>query len=150
MNRFYDDLIRQMEQELERSGEMLRRHLHSCTSPEHYWEPQIDVYETRDAVMVKAELAGVRPEEIDVELSAEGTTLTLRGIRREERSEGAGRVIYHQMEIYLGRFERVVNLPRGARVDRDAVDANYQSGYLIVTLPKRPPESAVTQVPVSS
>ena len=48
MNRFYEDLIRQMEQEFERNDEMLRRFLHSFTSPERFWEPRADIYETRE------------------------------------------------------------------------------------------------------
>src|ERR1043165_4227957 len=62
MNRFYEDLIRQMEQEFERSDEVFRRFLHAFSSPERFWEPQADVYETREAVKVKVELAGVRPD----------------------------------------------------------------------------------------
>ena len=67
MNRFYEDLIRQMEQEFERNEELMRRVLHSFTAPERFWEPQVDIYETRDSVKVKVELAGVRPEAIAVE-----------------------------------------------------------------------------------
>src|SRR5688500_6185235 len=80
MNRFYEDLIRQMEQEFERSDEILRRFLHSVTSPERFWEPEADVYETREAVKVKVELAGVRPEAIQVELSEDGRALHIRGV----------------------------------------------------------------------
>jgi HSP20 family protein len=149
MNRFYEDLIRQMEQEFERSDEVLRRFLHSFTSPERFWEPQADVYETREAVKVKAELAGVRSDSIQVELSGDGRHLSIRGVREDERTEAVDRILFHQMEIYLGPFERVLTLPPGADVEREAVSATYKDGFLIVTLPKRvksAPET--TQIPV--
>jgi HSP20 family protein len=137
MNRFYEDLMRQMEQEFERSDELLRRMLHSFTSPERFWEPHVDVYETREAVKVKVELAGIRPENTNVELSGDGRVLTIRGVREDARHEAVDRTLFHQMEIYLGPFERVVALPPGAEVERDGVDASYRDGFLVITLPKR-------------
>lgn len=149
MNRFYEDLIRQMEQEFERDGDILRRFLHSFTSPERFWEPQADVYETREAVKVKLELAGVRPESIHVELSGDGRTLCIRGVREDERTEAVDRILFHQMEIYLGPFERVLPLPAGADVEREEVEAAYRDGFLIVTLPKRVrANSAPTQISI--
>jgi len=137
MNRFYEDLIRQMEQEFERSDEVLRRFLHAFSSPDRFWEPQADVYETREAVKVKVELAGVRADTIQVELSGDGRLLTVRGVREDERTEAVDRILFHQMEIYLGPFERVLPLPPSAEVDRDNVQAAYRDGFLIITLPKR-------------
>ncbi len=149
MNRFYEDLIRQMEQEFERSDEILRRFLHSFTSPERFWEPQADVYETREAVKVKLELAGVRSDSIHVELSADAQTLTVRGVREDERKEAQGRILFHQMEIYLGPFERTLPLPQEAHIDRDKVQASYRDGFLTITLPKRLSLAAqTTQIPV--
>jgi HSP20 family protein len=150
MNRFYEDLIRQMEQEFERSDEILRRFLHSFTSPERFWEPQADIYETREAVKVKIELAGVRADAIHVELSGDGRTLSVRGVREDERTEAVDRILFHQMEIYLGPFERILPLPSGAEVDRERMTANYRDGFLIITLPKRVnPGPSVTQIRVS-
>lgn len=150
MNRFYEDLIRQMEQEFERSDEVLRRVLHAFTSPERFWEPRADVYETREAVKVKVELAGVRPDTIQVELSADARSLSIRGVREDERTEAVDRILFHQMEIYLGPFERLLPLPPGAEVDRDQVAANYRDGFLMITLPKKTrPASQMTQIQVS-
>lgn len=149
MNRFNEDLIRQMEQEFDRSEEILRRFLHSITSPERFWEPQADVYETREALRVKVELAGVRPDSIQVELSGDGRTLSIRGVREDERTEAVDRILFHQMEIYLGPFERVLVLPPGAEVDRDGVQASYKDGFLLVTLPKRPKRPQTTQIRVT-
>ncbi len=150
MNRFYEDLIRQMEQEFERSDEVLRRVLHAFTTPERFWEPRADVYETREAVKVKVELAGVRPETIQVELSGDARTLSIRGVREDERTEAVDRILFHQMEIYLGPFERVLPMPPGAEVERDQVAATYRDGYLLITLPKRTRASQqMTQIQVS-
>jgi len=137
MNRSYEDWVRQMEQEFERNEELMRRVIHSFTSPQRFWEPQVDIYETREALKVKVELSGVRPEGITVELAGDGRSLAIRGVREEERAEAADRVMFHQMEIYLGPFERVLPLPSGAEIDRDAVEAGYRDGFLIITLPKR-------------
>ena len=63
---------------------------------------------------VKVELAGVRPESIHVELSGDGRSLMIRGVREDERKEAVDRILFHQMEIYLGPFERVLALPPGA------------------------------------
>ena len=52
-------------------------------------------------------------------------------------SEAVDRILFHQMEIYLGPFERVLALPPGAEVDRDGVAATFRDGFLLVTLPKR-------------
>jgi HSP20 family protein len=150
MNRFNEDFIRQMEQEFDRSEEMLRRFLHSITSPERFWEPQADVYETREAVRVKVELAGVRPETIQVELSGDGRALAVRGVREDERAEAVNRILFHQMEIYLGPFERVLTLPPGAEVDRDQVQASYKDGFLLITLPKKQRQGPnITQIRVT-
>jgi HSP20 family protein len=149
MNRFYEDLIRQMEQEFERSDEVLRRFLHSFTSPDRFWEPRADVYETREAVKVKVELAGVRSDSIHVELSGDGRALTIRGVREDERKEAVDRILFHQMEIYLGPFERILPLPGGAEVDRENVTATFRDGFLLVTLPKRTrPAPQTTQISV--
>lgn len=147
MNRFYEDLMRQMEQECEQSEEILRRYFHSMSAPQHFWEPQADVYETREAVKVKFELAGVRADTIHVELSGDSRALIVRGVREDERNEAVDRILFHQMEIYLGPFERVVALPPNAEIDRDLVEATYRDGFLLITLPKRS-GPRVTQIPV--
>ena len=149
MNRFYEDLVRQMEQEFERSDDMLRRFLHAFSSPARFWEPRADVYETREAFKVKVELAGVRPDTIHVELSGDGRQLLIRGIRGDERAEAEDRILFHQMEIYLGPFERLLTLPPGADVERDQVTASYRDGFVIITLPKRvEPQPQTTQIRV--
>lgn len=94
------------------------------------FEPPVDVYETDDAVVIVAELAGVDCERIDVSLHRQ--TLSIRG---ERATPGAGtKRSYSQMEINSGPFERVIRLP--IAVDSDGATACYADGLLEITLPK--------------
>jgi len=93
-------------------------------------EPAVDVYETADEVVIVVDLPGIADQE--VEISVEGRAFTLRG-ERVARQGHPGR-LYSQMEICFGPFERVLALP--AEVDADGATANYQDGFLEITLPK--------------
>ena len=97
------------------------------------WTPNLDMYETDEAVVVLLEVAGVDPNE--TEIRAEPHRLQVRGVRRE-RHGGGGRT-YHALEVPYGRFERSVPLPPG--LDTDAAAAGYHDGLLEITLPKRAP-----------
>jgi HSP20 family protein len=138
MHKFYEELMRQMEQDARRSDEWLRRFLQSVLPPDKFWEPQVDIYETKDALKVKVELAGVRPEDIHLELAGDGSALTVRGCRRDEELEASDRTMFHQMEVYLGPFERSVPLPPRLSLDRESIKASFRDGFLLVTLPKLP------------
>jgi HSP20 family protein len=94
------------------------------------WTPAIDVYENKDNVYVKAELPGMKREEIEVSLH-EGT-LSLSGERKTEQKVQDAEVC--RTERFLGRFQRTVTLP--APVAADKAKAQYQDGILTVTLPK--------------
>jgi HSP20 family protein len=94
------------------------------------WAPAIDIYETKDDLVVTAELPGVR--EKDVHLSIVGDVLTLRGQRMPEhevREES-----YHRIERWSGNFERHIQLP--IQVQPDKVRATYRDGVLEIRLPK--------------
>jgi HSP20 family protein len=147
MHKFYEELMRQMEQD---SRDWLHRFVQSAMPPEQFWEPLVDIYETRDALKVKVELAGVRAEEVHLELSGDGTTLTLRGVRRDGDLEAVGRTVFHQMEVYMGPFKRTVALPSNLNLDRDAITAAYSDGFLLVTLPKVQSPRPTTSIPVTS
>jgi HSP20 family protein len=150
MHKFYDELMRQMEQDARRTDEWLRRFLQSATPPDKFWEPLVDIYETRNSLRIKVELAGVRPEDIHLELAGDGSALTVRGCRRDEELESGERTMFHQMEVYLGPFERTVPLPSHLNLDRDAIQAVFRDGFLNITLPKvqTPPRPATTNIPV--
>ena len=93
--------------------------------------PAVDVYENKDSVVVKAELPGVDPKE--VEISKEDGTLYLKGERKSESEDQ--RVGYHRLERSYGSFARAFTLPDS--VDPEKVSAEYKDGLLSVTLPKR-------------
>lgn len=92
--------------------------------------PNIDLYQTEDAVVVKAALPGLKPE--DVQLSVTGDTLTLRGEFRQENEQKDA--TYHIREQYSGRFERSVLLP--TEVQSEKAKAEFENGLLTISLPK--------------
>ena len=94
------------------------------------WLPTIDLYEDRDHLVLKAELPGMKKEDIDISLH--GEVLTLSGERKEE--ETFDKAETYRAERFLGRFQRTLTLP--VRVDASKVQAGYKDGILTVTLPK--------------
>jgi HSP20 family protein len=94
------------------------------------WNPAVDLYEDKDNVTVKAELPGMKREEIEVSLH--DGTLTISGERKgEEKVENADA---RRTERFVGRFHRTLTLP--STVKADQVNAQYKDGILTVTLPK--------------
>lgn len=100
--------------------------------------PAIDVYETKDAVVVESPLAGLQPE--DVEITIENNILTLRG--EMKKTSEVEEKEYYRKEVRLGSFYRQVSLP--APVDGDHADATFEKGMLMVKIPKRPEAQAKT------
>ena len=94
------------------------------------WVPPVDVFEEADSIRITAEIAGVKPE--DVEISLEGNLLTVRGTKQQEAEENTERV--HRYERTYGAFERAFTLP--ASVDSKDIKASYDNGVLTITLPK--------------
>ena len=95
------------------------------------WAPAVDIYEHDGNIVLKAELPGVDPKDVDVRL--ENNTLTLRGERKldtEIKQES-----YHRVERTYGAFTRSFTLP--SVVDQEKIKADYKDGVLKVTLPKR-------------
>jgi HSP20 family protein len=96
------------------------------------WTPPTDVYETERNFVVRVELAGMREEDFEVALD-EGV-LTISGIRPDLNERRA----YHQMEIWFGKFEIVVEVP--VPVDVETSAAEYKDGFLMVILHKALPQ----------
>lgn len=94
--------------------------------------PAVDIYEDNEAIHVKAELAGVKPE--DVSISVENNVLTLSGKRKLEKSED--REGYHRIETSYGVFTRSFVLPESVKADE--VEAEMHDGILEVRIPKKP------------
>ena len=94
------------------------------------WRPALDVSETPKEVLVKAELPGMDPKEIDISLSQ--NVLTLRGEKKQEKEEKDKS--FHRIERSYGAFSRSVQLP--SDVDPEDVDATYKDGVLQLKLKK--------------
>jgi len=94
------------------------------------WTPVVDVFEDRDKYILKAEIPGMKNE--DIEVSLDGNTLTLSGERKHEEEKKEGET--YRAERFFGRFQRSITLP--AAVDATHIQANYKDGVLTVTLPK--------------
>lgn len=94
------------------------------------WAPALDVYEEKDSFVVKAELAGMKKE--DIEVSFHDGSLSISGERKSESQHEDTEV--YRAERFFGRFQRTVTLP--AAVAADKVKGAYKDGVLTVTLPK--------------
>jgi HSP20 family protein len=103
---------------------------------ERTW-PTIDVAEKDDAILVRAEVPGCKPEDIDV--SVYGDTLTLSGEKKESRENNEDG--YYHMESTWGSFRRDIPLP--AEVDQGKIEAVVKDGVLSVKLPKAEKSKAV-------
>jgi len=99
--------------------------------------PAIDVAEKGDAIVVRAEVPGCQPE--DVEISVYGNTLTICGEKKEAKEENEKG--YYHLESTYGSFRREVTLP--ADVDEDKIEAVCRNGVLSITLPKAEKTKAV-------
>ncbi len=94
------------------------------------WYPSLDVAETKNDLIIKAEIPGMDPKDIDISLS--DGILTIKGEKKQEREEKDED--YHLIERSYGSFVRSIQLPKG--VQNDKINASYKNGILKVTLPK--------------
>src|SRR5215510_10713600 len=94
------------------------------------WTPAVDIHETDDGFVIKAELPGVSRDDVSVDVHQ--NTLTLRGQRKHEAEVKNER--YHRVERAYGTFQRSFVLP--TVVDQDKAQATYKDGVLELHLPK--------------
>ena len=90
----------------------------------------IDMYETKDDVVVRASLPGVKPDQVDVTIT--GDTLTIRGESKEENEVKEEN--YVRKERRFGSFSRCVTLPGGVKADK--AEATFENGVLTLKIPK--------------
>jgi len=107
------------------------------------WAPMLDVSETKDAMVVTAEVLGVDPKEIEIALT--GDLLTLKGEKEKAKEEKEEH--YHRVERTYGTFLRTIRLPMA--VDGSKVTATFKNGVLVVKLP-RTPAARGTTIPVKA
>ncbi len=98
---------------------------------ERAWAPAVDIFESDNNIVLKAELPGLDPK--DVEVRVEDSTLYLKGERKFEKEVEEDN--YHRIERSYGSFARSFSLP--ATIDSDKVQAEYKDGLLTLTIPKR-------------
>jgi HSP20 family protein len=103
---------------------------HLGAGMERVWAPAVDMYETKDELVVTADLPGL--DEKDIHLSITGDMLTLRGERHWNQQ--VKQESYYRGERWFGKFERTLPLP--VPVQADKVKASYRDGMLTVSLPK--------------
>lgn len=97
---------------------------------EGIWQPPVDIYESAEAVVIKAEVPDL--EQKDIEVRIENNTLILRGERKQNTD--IKKENYHRVERYYGTFQRSFTLPQS--IDQDRVQASCERGVLTIVLPK--------------
>ena len=95
------------------------------------WSPAVDIYEKENALVLATEVPGL--DEKDIEIKIEDNTLTIKGERKFEKETKEEN--YHRIERSYGSFHRSFTLPR--YVDEDKINAEYESGVLRITMPKK-------------
>jgi HSP20 family protein len=95
------------------------------------WNPSVDIFETDNDVIVKAELPGMDPKSIDVRL--ENNVLLLKGERHFEKETKEEN--YHRIEREYGSFSRAFSLPMAVKEEK--ITAEYKDGVLKIVLPKK-------------
>jgi HSP20 family protein len=119
-------LMRRMTEEMDRAFQNSNSSAKAGTA---LWTPAVEVSQTEGQYLVRAELPGLKPDEVQIEVTDDG--LVLEGERKFERDLDKGGV--HRTEIRYGRFYRVIPLPDGANVDQ--ARAKFENGVLEVTVP---------------
>lgn len=106
------------------------------------WNPPVNVSETPDGILVRMEIAGIRPSDLSV--TVEQGVLVLRGHRYEPAP--AEQEEFHLMEIRHGGFERAFRL--SSNIAEDGIKAYYQNGFLEIEIPKGTAKGNSVRVPI--
>jgi HSP20 family protein len=94
------------------------------------WVPAMDLVEVNDALVLKADLPGLRREDVNIEVN--DGTLTISGERKDEHEEKADG--YYRVERSFGGFSRTLTLPKG--IEAEGITADFADGVLEVRIPK--------------
>jgi HSP20 family protein len=140
-------VMRRMSEEMDRTFNQLLGATGTSgagTSRASGWYPAIEVAERNGEIQVQAELPGLRPEDINVEVTNEA--LIIQGERKYETENRGGNVV--RSERRYGRFYREVPLPEG--VNSDQVKAQFRNGVLDITVPVPQQANKRRQIPIQS
>lgn len=133
-------LMRKMSEEMDRAlVQLTNGQADGGTAP---WMPSVEVREQNGNYVVRADLPGINPGDVRVEVIDDG--LLIEGERRREREEERGGV--RRTEVQYGHFTRVIPLPDGANVQQ--ANARFENGVLEITIPVPPQETNRRQIPV--
>jgi HSP20 family protein len=127
------------------SGESLDRYFRMNRDDRHrrpsgrLWCPAADVYRSTDGWIVKVDLAGVKPADVDV--IVDGDLLRISGSRRDATC-GEG-ISHYQLEITYSRFEKMIRFPRS--IEHASIDRDYRDGLLILQLHEVPEQARAAQ-----
>lgn len=94
------------------------------------WRPMVDTYEKDDAIMIKAELPGLKKDDVSIDVN--NNVLSIKGERKDE--ENVEEDNYYRRERFYGKFQRAFTLPDN--VDTDKIEASFKDGILEVKVPK--------------
>jgi HSP20 family protein len=94
------------------------------------WRPSLDIYETGDELILLVEMAGIKPEDVEINVSRD--RVQLRGERCRPFEHEVTRI--HHMEIDFGPYHQIIPLPE--RVEPRGASSNYREGFLLIRLPK--------------
>ena len=132
----YEDYPVQESTRVPLQGQGAERHAHIAPKQEAWQQEEptgelaVDVYQTPDAIVIKAFIAGVQPNSVDISLTREMVTIS--GSRADEKEVDEEH--YFQRELYWGSFSRTILLPE--EVDVDLAEASERHGILMIRLPK--------------
>lgn len=132
------DLFNRMSEEMDRlffsNFGMPRRSIFRSISPDVTWTPRVEAFQKGDRYIVRAELPGLRKDDVEVEFT--GDALVIRGERRNERQEE--REGYFHSEREYGQFYRTIPLPEG--VIPESAEAKFKDGVLEIAMQAPPSE----------
>lgn len=116
--------------EIDRLWNRLFRQTPSMGTFTEEWSPSVDISETKDKLVIKAEMPGL--DATDVNVSISGDLLTIKGVKKKEEEEKDEH--HHYVERYYGSFQRSFQLPVNVKTDK--IEATFDKGILKVALPK--------------
>ena len=114
INRLFDDMLPAAEEEMGL----------------YNWQPLVDTFEKDNAIEIRAELPGIKKEDVDIDVR--NNVLTVSGERSHDEDVNEGD--FYRRERFYGKFQRAIPLPDN--VDTDNIDAQYDEGVLKITVPK--------------
>ncbi len=108
------------------------------SSSECAWNPQMDIYETPEEIIVRAEIAGVEKENLEVEINSRAVKIKGRRLPMQKIDKAT----YRLAEIQYGKFDRILYLP--VPIDTEVISSSYVNGFLQLRLAKLPREKTHT------